>query len=91
MNFFVFIKDKNGVDTLITPPLDGTVLPGVTRDSIIQLAKQWKIKVEERLITMFELCTCIEEKRVLEVFGAGVYKFNFNVINKIDCRDCFTG
>ena len=27
---------------LITPPLDGTILPGVTRDSVLQLARQWR-------------------------------------------------
>jgi len=40
MNFFVFWKNENGEDELITPPLDGTILPGVTRDSIIQLYRE---------------------------------------------------
>jgi branched-chain amino acid aminotransferase len=35
MNFFVFWKNEKGEDELITPPLDGTILPGITRDSII--------------------------------------------------------
>lgn len=72
MNFFVYMKDANGVDTLITPPLDGTILPGVTRDSILILAKSWGIKCEERPITMTELCQALKEDRVSEVFGAGV-------------------
>jgi branched-chain amino acid aminotransferase len=35
MNLFVFWKNENGEDELITPPLDGTILPGITRDSIL--------------------------------------------------------
>jgi branched-chain amino acid aminotransferase len=42
MNFFVFWRNEEGVDELITPPLDGTILPGVTRDSIITLYKEKK-------------------------------------------------
>ena len=42
MNFFVFWKNEDGVDELITPPLDGTILPGVTRDSIIELYREKK-------------------------------------------------
>jgi branched-chain amino acid aminotransferase len=40
MNFFVFWKNEQGEDELITPPLDGVILPGVTRDSILTLAKE---------------------------------------------------
>ena len=40
MNFFVFWKNENGEDELVTPPLDGTILPGVTRDTIIQLMRE---------------------------------------------------
>ena len=39
MNIFVYWKNENGEVELITPPLDGTILPGVTRSSIIDLAK----------------------------------------------------
>ena len=76
MNFFVYMRDKDNVDTLITPPLDGTILPGVTRDSILQLAKSWGIKCQEIPITMSELCTALKEERVMEVFGAGVFRYN---------------
>jgi branched-chain amino acid aminotransferase len=40
MNFFVFWKNEDGVDELITPPLDGTILPGVTRDTILTLMRE---------------------------------------------------
>lgn len=49
MNFFVFWKNAQGEDELITPPLDGTILPGVTRNSILALAREWnKFKVSEK-------------------------------------------
>jgi branched-chain amino acid aminotransferase len=37
MNFFVYWKNEQGENELITPPLDGTILPGITRDSILKL------------------------------------------------------
>ena len=49
MNVFVFWKNEKGEDELITPPLDGTILPGITRQSILHLTKEWKeFKVVER-------------------------------------------
>jgi len=56
MNFFVFWKNEQGEDELITPPLDGTILPGVTRDSIITLCKELKeFKVSTRPFKIQEL------------------------------------
>jgi len=40
MNFFVFWKNEDGEDELITPPLDGTILPGITRASILELMRE---------------------------------------------------
>jgi branched-chain amino acid aminotransferase len=37
MNFFVFWKNEQGENELITPPLDGTILPGITRKSLLTL------------------------------------------------------
>ncbi|TPX31968.1 branched-chain-amino-acid transaminase [Synchytrium microbalum] len=72
MNFFAFLKGKDGQPELVTPPLDGTILPGVTRDSILSLARTWgEFKVSERPITMPELAGALKEGRVLECFGAG--------------------
>jgi branched-chain amino acid aminotransferase len=42
MNFMVFWKNEQGVDELITPPLDGTILPGITRDSILKITEELK-------------------------------------------------
>lgn len=40
MNLFMFWKNEQGEDELITAPLDGTILEGVTRQSVIDLARQ---------------------------------------------------
>jgi len=57
---------------LLTPPLDGTILPGVTRDSIITLMNEAKdIKVKVRSLKIQELVKAVNENRVYEAFGAG--------------------
>jgi branched-chain amino acid aminotransferase len=67
MNIFFVIDGK-----IITPTLDsGTILSGVTRDSIIQVAKKWGWPVEERRISIDEVVESIENKKLTEVFGAG--------------------
>jgi branched-chain amino acid aminotransferase len=67
MNAFFVIGD-----TVITPDLsEGTILEGVTRDSIIQLLKDRNIKVEERPLSMDEICAAYDAGELKEVFGAG--------------------
>ncbi len=58
---------------LITPALtDGTILPGVTRDSILALSREWaEFKVTEGRVRMADLVDAIEEGRLLEMFGSG--------------------
>jgi branched-chain amino acid aminotransferase len=57
--------------TLITPALDGTILRGVTRDSIIQIAKDEGIPVEERQVTVEEVVNAAANGTLLSAFGAG--------------------
>lgn len=72
MNFFVYWRNENGEDELVTPPLDGTILPGITRDSILTLARELEeFKVTIRPFKIQELMKACEEKRVYEAFGAG--------------------
>ena len=66
MNIFFRVGDK-----LLTPALSGTILPGITRDSIIQLAKSMGIDVEERQIELDELIKAKHEGTLVEAFGAG--------------------
>nr|CAG4636133.1 EOG090X051P [Eubosmina coregoni]SVE69767.1 EOG090X051P [Eubosmina coregoni] len=72
MNIFIFMLNKKGERELVTPPLDGLILPGVTRLSLLELAREWKeFHVTERNITMAEIVEAHAENRLLEVFGAG--------------------
>lgn len=73
--FFVFKDNKTGKKELATAPLDGTILEGVTRDSILQLSRErlpkseWSIN--ERKFTMQEVKDRAEKGELVEAFGAG--------------------
>jgi branched-chain amino acid aminotransferase len=71
MNLFFYMRGEDGVNELVTAPLNDIVLPGVTRDSIIHLARQHNIRVSERRQTMKQLIAAMNAGRVLEAFGAG--------------------
>lgn len=58
-------------DTLVTPPLQGSILPGVTRMSLLELAREDGLKVEERRIDIQELCAALQAGRCTEAFGCG--------------------
>ncbi|NLI80821.1 MAG: branched-chain amino acid aminotransferase [Deltaproteobacteria bacterium] len=66
MNIFFRIKDE-----LVTPPLSGSILPGVTRDSVIQLALHWGIQVSERPIAIEEVIDAVGSGDMREIFGTG--------------------
>jgi branched-chain amino acid aminotransferase len=66
MNIFVRIDD-----TLITSPTSDRILDGITRKSIIQLAKDLKINVEERKISVSEVVLAAQSGSLKEMFGAG--------------------
>ena len=76
MNLFVALQNKEtGQKELVTAPLDGTILEGVTRDSVLLLAKERLVPegwtISERKITMSEIAEAADEGRLLEVFGSG--------------------
>ena len=56
---------------LVTPPLGGTILPGITRDTVLQLAKDRKIPTDERRITIDEVIAAAEDGSLTESFGSG--------------------
>ena len=66
MNVFFKI---NG--TIITPSLEGSILPGVTRDSVLELLRAWNMPVEERKITIDEVYEANKNGTLEEVFGTG--------------------
>lgn len=73
MNLFVYWKSPNGNHQLITPPLESQIiLPGVIRDSVLGLSRQWaEFDVLEARLTMPEVIKAIKEGRLLEIFGTG--------------------
>ncbi|WP_367160529.1 branched-chain amino acid aminotransferase [Kozakia baliensis] len=64
----MFLRDDN---TLVTPPLTGTILPGITRDAILQLAKERGLRVEETPIDINELFEGAANGRYREAFACG--------------------
>ena len=58
-------------DTVLTPELTGSVLPGITRKSCLELLKSWGLKVEERLITAQELFDAGADGTLKEAWGTG--------------------
>lgn len=73
MNVFFLIRQEDSQELeLVTPPLDGLVLPGVTRDTVLQLARSFgDLKVSERPLRFGEVERAAESGRLLEVFGTG--------------------
>ncbi|KAJ6451315.1 aminotransferase [Mycena sanguinolenta] len=87
MNFFAAVRRADGGTTFITPPLDGTILPGITRDSTLQLLRAYAqgsvalpplpspppgpIEIEERELALGELVEHAAAGTLLECFGTG--------------------
>jgi len=66
MNIFFVIDDE-----IITPALSGSILPGITRDTVIELAAMWGKPVSQRRIGINEVFDAHHAGRLKEVFGAG--------------------
>jgi branched-chain amino acid aminotransferase len=66
MNLFVVIGGK-----LLTPPLSDSILAGVTRDSVIQLARSQGLVVDERPVSIKEVRAAHQSGTLTEIFGTG--------------------
>ena len=66
MNIFFKI---NG--TVVTPMLNGSILPGVTRDSVLHLCREWDLPVEEKRISIEEIYSAYLDGSLEEVWGTG--------------------
>ena len=66
MNIFFKIDGE-----IVTPMLNGSILPGITRDSVLNLCKHWGYKVSERKISVDELLEAQKNGKLEEVFGTG--------------------
>lgn len=72
MNRFFLWINSDGEKELITAPLDGTILPGITRDSVLKLCREWnEFLVSERPYTIKDFICACNEGRILESFGSG--------------------
>jgi branched-chain amino acid aminotransferase len=58
-------------DEVITPPLTGTILPGVTRDSALTLMREWGLRVSERPISIDDVVAAADRGTLKEVWGTG--------------------
>ncbi len=70
MNIF-FVYQEKGETVVVTPELTGTLLPGITRDSLLQLAREQGFRAEERKITVAEWKAAVAEGRMTEAFACG--------------------
>jgi branched-chain amino acid aminotransferase len=66
MNMFFVIGDE-----VITAPLTGSILPGITRDSVIQIVKKWGMKMSERSLSIDEVTAAARQGTLKEAFGTG--------------------
>lgn len=66
MNVFFVLGDE-----VVTPALNGSILPGITRDSVLQVLRGWGMKVSERQLSADELVQAYKDGSFREAFGAG--------------------
>ena len=66
MNIFINFKDE-----VVTPKLNGTILPGVTRRSVIEILKEWKMNIVEREVSIDEVVEAYDKGKLLGLFGTG--------------------
>lgn len=66
MNMVFVIEDE-----VITAPLTGSILPGITRDSALHLVRDWGMKVTERSLPIDEVIGAAKNGRLKEAFGTG--------------------
>ncbi len=66
MNIFFKIDGK-----IVTPMLNGSILPGITRNSVLELCRSWGMEVEERKVSVEELIQAQRDGKLEECFGSG--------------------
>src|SRR4030095_16387284 len=74
MNIFIVFKDE-----IVTPATTGTILKGITRDSVIEILRGNGHKVTERDITIDEVLSAHDKGELIEVFGTGTAALIANV------------
>ena len=70
MNLY-FVKGKGADATVVTPKLTGTLLPGITRDSILSVAKDLGYKTEEVMLSIDDWRDGVASGEISEIFACG--------------------
>ena len=81
MNIFIQFKDE-----VVTPMLTGSILPGVTRKSVIQILKDWGYNMNERMISIDEVVEGYNNGNLVEVFGTGTAAI-ISSVSKLKYKD----
>jgi branched-chain amino acid aminotransferase len=81
MNIFFYIDGE-----LITPALNGSILSGITRDSVLALARHWNIPCSERRIAIDEVIQAQKQGKNMEIFGSGTAAV-ISPVGVIHCND----
>ena len=66
MNMFFVIDDE-----IITAPLTGSILAGITRDSVIKMVGDWGLKIKEKLVSINDVLAAASSGKLKEAFGTG--------------------
>jgi branched-chain amino acid aminotransferase len=80
MNIFFMLRGE-----LVTPPLAGSILPGVTRDTVLTIARAWKIPVAERPVGIDEVLKGAADGSLSEAFGSGTAAV-ISPVGSFSCR-----
>lgn len=81
---------------IVTPPLTGSILAGVTRDSVITLGRDLGYEVEEKMVDVYEMLDDLRTGKITEVFGCGTaaviapvgklgYRDEEIIVNEFEC------
>jgi branched-chain amino acid aminotransferase len=81
MNFFIQFGDE-----VATPNLTGTILPGITRKSVLQILREWEYNVSERQISIDEIIESHHNGNLVELFGTGTAAI-ISSISKLKYKD----
>jgi len=81
MNIFFVIGDE-----IVTPMLSGSILPGITRNSVLELGKSWGLRVVERKVSIDEILDAHGDGTLKEVFGSGTAAV-ISPVGEIKCGD----
>ena len=84
MNVFFKIDGE-----IVTPELDGSILPGITRKSVIQLLRSWGMNVSERKLSIDELESAAKAGKLEEAWGTGTAAV-ISPIGELKCGDTVT-